>query len=128
MAAGAVNTARQLGFALRHRGAGQCVRRPGAGHACPTTACRRRPRLARAVAGGQSRFLLHATPEPARPGFDHALHAAAVAGVQGTLAVSGAVGLLAGAIVLILMRPAKKGAPVRPSDGRDGSAPELTAV
>jgi hypothetical protein len=94
MATGAMNTAQQLGMAfgiavlasiftaraqdvLADRGV------PGAATA------------AQAVAGGRT------APLP----MQDAIHAAAVAGVQGTLAVSGVVGLLGGVLTMALIRP-----------------------
>jgi EmrB/QacA subfamily drug resistance transporter len=128
MAAGAVNTARQLGlafgiaalgsvFAARAQGSLSDHGVAGAG------------KVARAVAGGQSPFLLRAAPDGARPGLDHALQASAVTGVQGTLAVSGAIGLLAGVVVLVLMRPARTAATgTQKTDGRDGTSSDLASV
>jgi EmrB/QacA subfamily drug resistance transporter len=110
MAAGAVNTARQLGFAFGIAALGS-VFAARAQTSLSDQGVAGAGRVARAVAGGQSPFLLRAAPDSARPALDHVLHASAVSGVQGTLAVSGAVGLVAGALTLYLMRPGAKPAP-----------------
>ncbi|MGH8962647.1 MAG: MFS transporter [Jatrophihabitantaceae bacterium] len=132
MAAGAVNTTRQLGFAFGIAALGS-VFATRAQNSLSDHAVAGSAKLAQAVAGGRSPFLLRAAPDGARPALDHVLHAAAVSGVQGALAVSGAVGLVAGALVLFLMRPARKSLDEPPpshSPKPDGNNPtdELTAV
>jgi EmrB/QacA subfamily drug resistance transporter len=112
MAAGAVNTSRQLGFALgiaalgsvfaaraQHVLAGRGV--PGAGG------------VARALAGGQAPVVLQRAPASVRGALDSSLHAAAVDGVQWTFAVSGVIGIVAGVAVLMLVRPQRDAAPQR---------------
>ena len=103
MAAGAVNTARQLGFAIgiavqtSLADAGQT----GAGG------------VARQLAGGQSQGLL-ARAGSGRDALDHALHVASISGLRGAFLGAGVLGLLAGAAVLALMRrPAPEPAPAR---------------
>jgi predicted MFS family arabinose efflux permease len=126
MAAGAVNTARQLGFAFGVAALGSvfAARAQGslADHGVPESA-----RVARAVAGGQSPALLHQVPAGARHAADHAIHLASVSGVQGTLAVSGAIGLLAGVLTLFLMRLDRKAASSSTA-GHDDTSPELASV
>ena len=63
--------------------------------------------VSHAIAGGQTPSLLHAAPPDGRQLLDSAAHAAAVTGVQATFAVAGAVGVLAGLLVIFLMRPAR---------------------
>ncbi len=106
MAAGAVNTMRQLGFAFGIAALGGVftARANGvlAAHGVPSSAT-----AARAVAGGQAPALLGLAPSrAARQATDAAIHASAVAGVQSALLATGAVGILAGVLVLILTRPA----------------------
>jgi hypothetical protein len=60
--------------------------------------------LARALAGGQARRVLQSVPSAARGALDTSLHAAAVSGVQWAYLISGAVGVVAGVAVLVLMR------------------------
>jgi EmrB/QacA subfamily drug resistance transporter len=104
MAAGAVNTARQLGFAFGIAALGSVFTARAQGvlsdHGVPSAAD-----AARAVAGGQSSILLSHVPSGLRAAADSAVHASAVSGVQSTLAVAGAVGILAGLLVLVLVRP-----------------------
>jgi predicted MFS family arabinose efflux permease len=104
MAAGAANTARQLGFAFGIATLGSVFTARAQGvlsdHGVPSAAG-----VARAVAGGQSRRLLAQIPVAARGTAEKAIRASAVAGVQSTLLVAGLVGLLAAALVFALMRP-----------------------
>ncbi|GAA2354344.1 MFS transporter [Catellatospora methionotrophica] len=104
MAAGAVNTTRQLGFAFGIAVLGSVFTARAqstlAGVGIPDPA-----HVAHAIAGGRTPGLLQAAPPSGRQLFDNAAHVAAVAGVQATFAVAGAVGILAGLLVIILMRP-----------------------
>jgi predicted MFS family arabinose efflux permease len=110
MAAGAVNTARQLGFAFGIAALGSVFTARAqavlADHGVPSAAS-----TARAVAGGQSSLLLQQVPLRARAAADSAVHAAAVSGVQSTLAVAGGVGIVAGLLVLVLVRPSRDATP-----------------
>ncbi len=105
MAAGAVNTARQLGFAFGIAALGSVFTARAQGvlssHGVPSAAA-----AARAVAGGQSGVLLQRVPSGLRAALNSAVHASAVSGVQSTLAVAGGVGVIAGLLVLFLVRPA----------------------
>jgi predicted MFS family arabinose efflux permease len=111
MASGAVNTARQLGFAFGIAALGSVFTARAqsvlADHGMPSAAA-----AARAVAGGQSSVLLRNVPSGLQASADSAVHASAVAGVQSALAVGGAVGVVAGLIVLVLVRPARHAQPV----------------
>ncbi|MFF0370626.1 hypothetical protein [Micromonospora sp. NPDC005087] len=106
MAAGAVNTTRQLGFAFGVAALGSVFTAQaqtilaGRGIADPA-------HVAHAIAGGQTPGLLRATPAAGRHLLDSAAHAAGVAGVQATFAVAGAVGVLASLLVIVLMRPGR---------------------
>lgn len=112
MAAGAVNTMRQLGFAFGVAVLGSVftARAQGvlAGHGVPSPAA-----AARAVAGGQAPVLLGHVPESVRSAARGAVHASAVSGVQVTLAVAGVVGILAGLLTLALVRPSRVAAKAR---------------
>jgi EmrB/QacA subfamily drug resistance transporter len=101
MAAGAVNTARQLGYAIgiavlgsvfAHQAAAS-LHRPGS------------TSLARGLAGGQSPRLL-ASAGAHRSSLDSALHLAAISGIDGAFLVAGIGGVIAGLLALILIRPA----------------------
>jgi EmrB/QacA subfamily drug resistance transporter len=109
MAAGAVNTTRQLGFAFGIAALGSVFAARAesslSGRGVPDAAG-----VAHAIAGGQTPGLLLAAPPSGRQLLDSAAQAAAVTGVRGTFAVAGAVGVLAGLLVMILMRPARAGA------------------
>lgn len=111
MATGAVNTAQQLSFALGIATLGSVFTARAAdaltGRGVPDAEA-----TARAVGSGQSVLLVQQFPVEARSTVAEAVRAAAAAGVQGTLAVSGVVGLLGGAVVLLLMRRSKPAAGV----------------
>ncbi|MFC9438774.1 MFS transporter [Nocardia sp. NPDC057030] len=111
MATGAVNTAQQLSFALGIATLGS-VFTARAADVLEPRAVPDAQATARAVGGGQSAMLVQQVPVEARSALTEAVRAAAAAGVQGTLAVSGVVGLLGGAVVLLLMRRSKPVAPV----------------
>jgi EmrB/QacA subfamily drug resistance transporter len=104
MAAGAVNTARQLGFAFGVALLGS-VFGTRAEDAVRAHGVPRPADAAHALAGGQARLLLRHVPSSRRLALDHVLHIASVSGIQGTLAVAGAGGCVAGLLVLALMRP-----------------------
>lgn len=110
MAAGAVNTMRQLGFALGIAVLGSVFAARAAAvlssHSVPASGS-----MARAVAGGQTPLLLRAAPAGLRSQLDGAVHAAAVGGVQLDFIVSGIVGVAAGLAVLVLVRPTPAAAP-----------------
>lgn len=129
MAAGAVNTGRQLGFAFGIAALGS-VFASRAQSSLSDQGVAGAARVARAVAGGQSAAVLQQVPAGARQAAEHAVRASAVSGVQGTLAVSGAVGLIAGALVLFLMRPQRTVPPNAASagEGRDDPSAELAVV
>jgi EmrB/QacA subfamily drug resistance transporter len=106
MAAGAVNTTRQLGFAFGIAALGSVFATRAQGvlgdHSVPNPSG-----VAQALAGGQARFILQAAPASVRPALDDALHSAAVSGVQLAFLVSGIVGIVAGFAVLVLVRPSR---------------------
>jgi predicted MFS family arabinose efflux permease len=105
MAAGAVNTTRQLGFAFGIAALGNVF----AARAQSSLSERGVPdaaHVAHAIAGGQTPGLLHAAPPAGKQLLGAAVHAAAVTGAQATFAVAGAVGILASLLVIVLMRPA----------------------
>jgi hypothetical protein len=103
MAAGAVNTARQLGFAfgIALLGTAFSMRVESAlsSRHVPQAAS-----VAHAVSGGQAARILAKTPSAARHADDAAFHHAGVTGVQTTLLVAGLVGLIAGALTYVLVR------------------------
>jgi hypothetical protein len=122
MAGGAVNTMRQLGYALGVALLGTVfATRAAAGLArrgVPAPA-----QLARGLAGGQARAILGSAPGAARAALGQALHAASVSGLQAALVAGGIAGLAAGLLVIVLYRPAGPAAPAPGGpDGEDGDA------
>jgi EmrB/QacA subfamily drug resistance transporter len=108
MAAGAVNTARQLGFALGIAALGS-VFAARAAHVLTGRSVPGSDGVSRALAGGQAPVLLGHAPASSRGALDSALHAASVSGVQWTFWVSGIAGVLAGIAVLVMIRPPRIG-------------------
>jgi EmrB/QacA subfamily drug resistance transporter len=108
MAAGAVNTTRQLGFAFGIAALGSVFAARGqselTAHGVASSG-----RVAKSLAGGQAPALLHRAPVAARASLDGALHAASVAGVQAAFLVAGLIGILGGVLVLVLVRPSTAG-------------------
>ncbi len=117
MAAGAVNTTRQLGFAFGIAALGSVFAARGqselTSHSVPQAG-----RVAKALAGGQAPALLHRAPAAAQRSLDDALHAASVAGVQAAFLVAGLIGIVGGLAVLALVRPtaAQKAAAAAPRE------------
>jgi hypothetical protein len=120
MAAGALNTTRQLGYAFGIAALGS-VFVARASHDLAGRGVAAHSTVAHAIAGGQTPGLLQKAPAPARPALDAAAHAAGVVGVQATFAVAGVIGLVAAALVLVLMRPS------RPAAAADPDGPETAA-
>jgi predicted MFS family arabinose efflux permease len=102
MAAGAVNTARQLGFTFGVAVIGSVFadrlasRLAAAGHPSPA--------LAQAVAGGQTRAVLAHSPAAGRAALDSAVHAASAYGLHIGLLVAGGLGLAGGLVALAALR------------------------
>jgi EmrB/QacA subfamily drug resistance transporter len=104
MASGAMNTFRQLGYAIGIAGLGVICQtriedrlRSAGAFADPSAG-------ARELIGGQSRILLAHTPASARPAVDYAIHAAFASGLNLTLLISGVAGLAGAAIVATFVR------------------------
>jgi len=116
MAAGAVNTARQLGFAFGIAALGS-VFAARAEHVLSGRGVPGASGAARALGGGQGPRILAAAPTGVRGQLNDALHAAAVGGVQWTFLVSGIAGVLAGVAVLVLVRPARGAAGAAATEG-----------
>jgi EmrB/QacA subfamily drug resistance transporter len=102
MAAGAVNTARQLGitFGVAIIGSvfsARLASELGPGHA----------RLAAAVSGGQAREVLAHAPAAQRVGLDLLIRAASASGLDAAMQLAGGLGLAgAVAVIVLLRRPA----------------------
>jgi hypothetical protein len=114
MASGALNTMRQLGYALGIAGLGVIVQSRITSHLHAASSVHNASALGRAVAGGQARAIIQTVPTATRPALDHVIHAAFASGLNGALLISGIAGLLGAAITLIALRPR-----VRPDDMRN---------
>jgi EmrB/QacA subfamily drug resistance transporter len=95
MAAGAVNTARQLGFALGIAVLGSVFSSSIAGRLATD---------AHTVASGGAQSVVAHAPASTRPRLDAAIHDAVGSALGTTFLVAGLVGVLGGALVLALMR------------------------
>ena len=120
MAAGAVNTSRQLGFALGIAALGS-VFSARAAHVLDGRGVPDATGVSRALAGGQAPLLVRYAPSAVRGPLDSGLHASAVAGVQWTFLVSGIAGVLAGLAVLVLVRPPREAAYAEVSGAEAGA-------
>jgi len=97
MAAGAVNTARQLGFTFGVAVLGGVFSSRVAGVLGD-------PALAPAVTGGQARAVLAHAPAAHRPALDQLIHAATASGLNHALVVAGVLGLAAALVTVVTMR------------------------
>jgi hypothetical protein len=96
MAAGAVNTARQLGFTFGVAVVGSVFAGRLASHLA--AAGHRSGALAQAVAGGQARAVLGHTPAAGRASVEAAVRAASAYGLHVGLLVAGGLGLVGGIV------------------------------
>jgi EmrB/QacA subfamily drug resistance transporter len=115
MAGGAMNTFRQLGYAL-----GVAVFGTIAVSRMTHSLTGKAPaphRDAQALAGGGARELLAHAPASAHASVEHALRTAFASGLDTAAVVAGAIGVVAGVLVLLLVRPAA------PHDGGHSAAP-----
>ena len=123
MAAGALNTARQLGFAFGIAVLGTIFQSRIASslssHGIRGSAA------ATAISGGQSQRVLRSTPTGQRAAVSNAIHAAFASGLDTIFAVAGLIAVAAGVSAIVLLRPspapAKDAAPA-------GDAVEAQAV
>jgi len=128
MAAGAVTTARQLGFAIGIAVLGTVFASRAEGylgeHGAPDP-----QRTAHGLAAGQADGILAALPDGLRSTVDAALHGASAAGLDASFLVAAGAGLLGGLAVLVLVRPASSDArPAWPGDPSDHRPAEQVAV
>jgi hypothetical protein len=103
MAAGAVNTMRQLGYALGIAALGAICQSQisdvlRAHHVTAPTS------LAVRLVGGQAQAVLAHAPGPARVHLDAAIHAAFASGLNSDLLVGGAIGIAAAMLVVATVR------------------------
>jgi EmrB/QacA subfamily drug resistance transporter len=104
MASGAMNTARQLGFALGIAVLGTTFQTRIA-HVLGTHRVPGAGQVAAAVSGGQTHAVLAAAPAAFRPVLSGAIDAAFASGLNVILVVSGAIAVAAALAVAILLRP-----------------------
>ena len=104
MAAGALNTARQLGFAFGIAVLGTIFQSRVASvlssHGVHGSG------VATAISGGQSQRVLTSTPAGQRAAMSSAIHAAFAAGLNTIFVVAGVIAIAAGISTLVLLRPA----------------------
>ncbi len=118
MAGGAMNTFRQLGYALGVAVFGT-IAASRMGRSL-TGSAPQPHRTAQALAGGAARELLAHVPVGERAAAEHAMRTAFASGLDTAVVWAGAVGLLAGVLVLVFVRqPAH-----READGPDAAAAE----
>jgi len=106
MAAGAVNTARQLGYAFGIALLGT-VFTARAGTHLGDHGVTGASSVAHALAGGQAGAVLGRPPAGSRAYLLRTVHGAFATGLDGAFVVAGGVGLLAGIAVLALVRPSR---------------------
>jgi EmrB/QacA subfamily drug resistance transporter len=99
MAAGAVNTARQLGVTFGVAIIGSVFSARLASQLGPG-----RAQLAAAVSGGQARAVLAHTPAAQRAGLDLLIRAASASGLDAALQLAGVLGVAGGIIAIVLLR------------------------
>jgi EmrB/QacA subfamily drug resistance transporter len=115
MAAGAVNTARQLGFALGIAVFGSVFT---ASIADQLSADAPGGRVAHTVASGGARDVVASTPATAQAQLDAAIHTAVGSALGTTFLAAGFVGVLGAAIVLVLMRERRGERELLPAEPR----------
>ncbi|MDT3398841.1 MFS transporter [Streptomyces sp. B1866] len=133
MASGAVNTFRQLGYALGIAVLGTVFATRvrdvfGGSGAVPA---RDADRAAEAVSGGHAEAVVHAAPEgAARQAVEHAVREAFASGLDRICLIAGAAGVAAGLLVLAVVRggPAAYGPGPRPAGGAERMEPSAEAV
>jgi EmrB/QacA subfamily drug resistance transporter len=104
MASGALNTARQLGYALGIAALGAICTSAVGRHLSRAPGVHGAGDAARAITGGQAHAVLAGAPGPRRPALDTAIHGAFAHGLDVTLLVAGGAGLAAALIIMLAMR------------------------
>jgi EmrB/QacA subfamily drug resistance transporter len=105
MASGALNTARQLGYAVGIAALGLLCKTAVGDRLTRTPGIRSSGDAARAITGGQAHSLLTAVPAPRHAELDHAVHVAFAHGLDVTLLAAGGAGLAAALIIATALRP-----------------------
>jgi MFS family permease len=114
MAAGAITTARQLGYAIGVAVIGTVFASRARdyldAHAVPSPGA-----TSHALAGGQAGHILSSVPAGARSTVDTMLHGASAAGLDAGFLVAAVAGLVGGVAVLMLVRPSRERAVAEPA-------------
>ncbi|WP_097196495.1 MFS transporter [Blastococcus aggregatus] len=121
MASGAVNTARQLGFAVGVSVLGT-VFATGASGALRDAGTPDPSGVASALSAGQAPGILAGADPQARAGLADALGSGYAAGLDGVILAAGLAGVIGGLLVLLLVRAAPPGAPAEPSRPAEAAA------
>ncbi|TWE09327.1 MFS transporter [Rudaeicoccus suwonensis] len=124
MAAGAVNSARQLGFALGIAAMGSLfasrISSSLSSHHVPKSSS-----IGNAVAGGQSQMVLHSVPAAYQQQLHTAIHIATADGLRLTAIVAGVLGIVGGIVAALLIRPRnERPAPRHLASAEDAGAHE----
>ncbi|MCW2495478.1 MFS transporter [Jatrophihabitans sp.] len=114
MASGAVNSMRQLGYAFGIALLGT-VFAARANSSLTGRHVANADSVAHALAGGQAPGLLAAKSGAAAQQLNDALHRASLSGLHGTFLVAGVAGVLAGLVVLVMVKPAAPAPQQQPS-------------
>lgn len=125
MAAGAITTARQLGFAIGIAVLGTVFAARAEDHL--TGSAPDPSGTAHGLAAGQAGRIIAAVPETARSAVDTALRGAAVAGLDAAFLVAAGAGILGGIAVLVLVRH-NRPAPAAAPPASDDRAAQQAAV
>jgi EmrB/QacA subfamily drug resistance transporter len=121
MAAGAVNTMRQVGFALGIAALG-AVAQGAIGAKLGDAGVPRSADVAEKVVGGQAPSL-SAAAGGGRAALDAAIHAAFASGLDAALVAAGAAGLIGAALSAVLLRPRPAPAPAVPAPEPSSTRP-----
>lgn len=117
MAAGAVNTMRQLGYALGIAVVGAVSQSQIAG-TLSSNGVGGSGSLATGLVGGQAQAILGRAPAAARPHLDAAIHAAFAAGLNRALVVAAAVGVAGAVLAVLTVRVREQSVKAREEHGR----------
>ncbi|WP_020550857.1 MFS transporter [Embleya scabrispora] len=124
MAGGALNTFRQLGFALGIAVVGVVFRDGAADSLRDATAIGDPHTTAEALGGGRAQGIVAAAPAGSRDAVQGALREAFAAGLDRAFVLCGVLGLAAGALVLLTVRSApasRAGEPTRPAPEQEAA-------
>ena len=123
MASGAINTGRQLGYALGIAVLGTVFARRIAGYVTASGTVPDPQTAASALSGGRAGMVIASTPPEHRAAAEQLVHAAFATGLDRVYLTAGAIGLVAGALVLLLVRRSSTPPPWEaPADGRPAEA------